>query len=91
MANKKFEQAAGEVERHLMIVRLSEFAQLAETQLEQLRAKGEAAGQYGEKEKELGDFVSIARTVLQNINNIAPNTLADLIKRAGELGLKQEV
>ncbi|MCX6797596.1 MAG: hypothetical protein NTX98_03925 [Candidatus Doudnabacteria bacterium] len=91
MANKKFEQAISEMEKYSMISRLSEFTRLAEMQLEQLRAKGEAAGQYEKKEKELGGFVSVARTVLQNINNIAPNTLADLIKRAGELGLKQEV
>lgn len=91
MASRDIKQAVGEMERYLNISRLGIFIELAERRMEELRAKGALAGQDGKEARELEGFVSIAGTVLRNKNDIAQGTLTYLIKKARELGLKQEV
>ena len=90
MANREAKQAVGEIERFLKISRLKQSMELAEAEVRNLRAKGATVGQYEKRGKELEDFVAITRTVLQNIEIIMrPDTLANLEKMGGELGVRQ--
>ena len=90
MANRETKQAVDEIGRFLKISRLKQSMDLAEAEVRKLRAKGATVGQSEKRGKELEDFVAITRTVLQNIEIIMrPDTLANLEKMAGELGVRQ--